>query len=337
MTKTTDSRFDILKFILALLILILHTTLYPEIFRPWVRSAVPVFFIISSYFFFRPVYASAYGSHGRFSHYVKRSVVLYFFWFAILIIPTCRIYHYFSAGVLEGLWKISFNIFFGGTFPASWFISACVIGISIVYAARRHLRIMTVAALLCYLICCSLTNYFKLLPSFNEWFVHTFPIWNPANSFPASLLWICAGAIIARRENEDKPLFRLPVNLVLMVAGFILLWLEHRYICANRWERTDDCYLSLIVVAPALFMAILSLPGVSFSWTILLRHASVIIYCLHATIARLLFIHFKEVRILQPESGVYNFAITLLSVALASTLILILQRRKFFSWLRFSY
>lgn len=52
MRQRTDSRFDTLKVVMALFIVVLHTKLWPSVFIPLVRIAVPVFFIMSGYFFF---------------------------------------------------------------------------------------------------------------------------------------------------------------------------------------------------------------------------------------------------------------------------------------------
>lgn len=58
MRQRTDSRFDTLKVVMALFIVVLHTKLWPSVFIPLVRIAVPVFFIMSGYFFFRKIYAT---------------------------------------------------------------------------------------------------------------------------------------------------------------------------------------------------------------------------------------------------------------------------------------
>ncbi len=47
-----DAKYDLIKFFLSLLVLAIHSTLYPMILYPWLRIAVPLFFIISSKFVF---------------------------------------------------------------------------------------------------------------------------------------------------------------------------------------------------------------------------------------------------------------------------------------------
>lgn len=45
--------FDLIKFILSIFIVSIHSGIVPDIFIPIVRIAVPLFFIISSYLLFR--------------------------------------------------------------------------------------------------------------------------------------------------------------------------------------------------------------------------------------------------------------------------------------------
>ena len=44
--------FDLIKFILSIFIISIHSGIVPDILIPVVRTAVPLFFMISSYLFF---------------------------------------------------------------------------------------------------------------------------------------------------------------------------------------------------------------------------------------------------------------------------------------------
>ena len=48
----TDAKYDWIKLILSLCILAIHAKVYPMVLFPWLRLAVPLFFIISYYFSF---------------------------------------------------------------------------------------------------------------------------------------------------------------------------------------------------------------------------------------------------------------------------------------------
>lgn len=335
----TDSRYDILKFLLALMIVVLHTGFYPAIFQPWVRLAVPVFFIMSSYFFFRKVYR--HGDAGlALRRFATRSGLLYLFWFLLLIVPTDSYRHYFADGILDGIGLILFNIVLGGTFAASWFIPAGVIAVAITCGLRRHPVALTVGGGIIYVLCCSQSVYYNLFPTFNGWFTSVAPIWSMVNSFPAAIFWVGVGACVARGESSGG-VVRTPRAILLWtlmaVAGVVALYFENKMVYAHRWVRIDDCYLSLMIAAPAIFMLVRALPVVTWSWSIWLRHASVIFYCLHATIARLMYIALKADHVRQPLSGITNFSITLSAVIIASVVILACSRVRGLSFLKYAY
>ena len=52
MEKRTYNSIDILKIILALFVVVIHSGIDKTVLAPVLRIAVPLFFIISSYFFF---------------------------------------------------------------------------------------------------------------------------------------------------------------------------------------------------------------------------------------------------------------------------------------------
>ena len=56
--------FDLAKFILSLFIVSLHSGIVPDILIPVIRTAVPLFFMISSYLFFEKKSALAENSAG---------------------------------------------------------------------------------------------------------------------------------------------------------------------------------------------------------------------------------------------------------------------------------
>ena len=50
--KNYDSKFDIIKFILSLFVVLVHTEVYTKALHPWIKITVPMFFVITSYFLF---------------------------------------------------------------------------------------------------------------------------------------------------------------------------------------------------------------------------------------------------------------------------------------------
>ena len=81
-----DSKYDIVKFILSLLVLAIHSTLYPMVLYPWLRIAVPLFFMMSSYFLFSKLREASKDNHRAILRkFVVRNLQLYLCWFIILL------------------------------------------------------------------------------------------------------------------------------------------------------------------------------------------------------------------------------------------------------------
>ena len=90
MLQKGNAIFDYTKFIMAIMVLAIHSALLPELLYPWLRLAVPLFFIISSYFFFKKYRSAESGAErGKvIKKFLIRNLQLYSFWFIVLLIPT---------------------------------------------------------------------------------------------------------------------------------------------------------------------------------------------------------------------------------------------------------
>ena len=187
------NKYDILKLVLAILIVGIHSSKAGMILRPVLRLAVPLFFMISSYLFFlkQGTLNSWQERLKGLKKYAKRILLLYLFWF-VLLLP-CTIYYrewYVDFGP-EKLLVIARSFFFGSTFIASWFLMASLMGVAIVWLLaswkmRNGWIIGSGAAI--YVLCCLVSNYNEALkgcPHFLEayqTYVNLFTL--PLNSFP---------------------------------------------------------------------------------------------------------------------------------------------------------
>ena len=159
-TKKYDGKYDILKFVLSLMVLAIHTALYPMILYPWLRIAVPLFFIMSSYFFFSKINISSVTQQKNIlKKYVIRNIQLYLCWFIICLPVTLYVRKelFFSNGFLKNVLIILRTILFGDTFVASWFISASIIGVVIIYFLNRWLKNDYLLFFICLFVFCIVT------------------------------------------------------------------------------------------------------------------------------------------------------------------------------------
>lgn len=332
MPSHTDSRYDVLKIVLAIMIVALHSTLFPSILLPWLRISVPIFFILSSYFFFSKIFTLDNNEEEKKAlfHFLKRSTLLYIFWLIVLIVPTIEIRQYYKYDFPECLFTIIYDALFGQTFAASWFISANIIATLLIYLLRHQRIIAGIISLILYIICVLTSNYGKAFPELISFLNNCFPRFTFYFSFPAAMLWIWLGMILSRIDRSRMQ--NRICWLLLSIVGCVMLYFEHNIVNQEHWVRDSDVYFSLLILCPSLFMFVRSLPQYSLSHSLLLRQASVIIYCTHGTTARLLLETLRGAGLHGSSIGIITFLITL-SVSLIITAILLLLKRKF-TWLK---
>ena len=123
----------------------------------------------------------------------------------------------------------------------------------------------------------------------------------------------------------------------MVVLGAAMLYAEHVLVNSRHWVRDGDVYFSLAVICPAIFLWVRSLRPFSYSRSLLLRQSSVIFYCVHATVARILWYWLRTHGYRGDIYGLAVFVITLACCVFATWLLLTLVRRKRFSWLKYAF
>lgn len=205
MRQTQYGAFDVSKLLLSVFVCAIHTCRGVLPVFPWTRLAVPVFFLISSFLFFSGVFGERDRSmqKRRLVKFILRSLRLYAFWFAALLPVVLVMKKYFAGGIVHGALRFFADVLLGSTFPASWYISALIIGCVIMYFVRG--RAGSIAALLlscaAYFICCLMSNYRGLFEG--SAMEHIFVVLYPGtfyNSFPAGLVWIAVGKLLAAKR-----------------------------------------------------------------------------------------------------------------------------------------
>ena len=77
---------DLTKFILSFFVLAIHAYIFPHILYPWLRIAVPMYFVMSSFFLFSKIRIT--GEESRKAivrNYITRQMKFYLFWFIALL------------------------------------------------------------------------------------------------------------------------------------------------------------------------------------------------------------------------------------------------------------
>lgn len=288
--KRNDAKYDFLKFFLSLLVLAIHSALYPMILYPWLRIAVPLFFIMSSYFVFSKLCtASADAQKDVLKMFIGRNIKLYLCWFILLLPITIYIRKeiYFSGGFLENIFIILKSFLFGSTFVASWFIAATIIGVLIIYLLSKLLKnnyLVFSFSLFAFCIVTLTSSYDNVIA---ETFIsaaidHYVDIFGGlVCSFPASLFWIFIGKLFAEKKIKIKSVSLL---ILLIFCSCIALFIEWRFVISLNGTYNNDSYFMLAPLCVLLFIGVEKIKPLYWKHSVQFKQASTIIYVTHGSL-----------------------------------------------------
>lgn len=342
-----NDTLDLAKAILAVMITAIHLLILSpwqlRVLIPPLRVAVPLFFMISAYLFFaKQRLLPAAARWPALKAFVARNYKLYAFWFLVLFIPTLNARHYFDRGFWPGVAQIIGGMTLGSTFTASWFLSALALGTAVVWGLSRVMRqrwvlLLTLAA---YLYCVLLTNYGGLtwVQTLVPHIPYRAPIFFAApNSILAGLFWIALGKFFADHRGTCYT-GRWQSQLGLVAVGYVLLALEQLLIVWRNSSVAADCYASLVILVPLLFGLILHIP-LHLPHARFLRAFSTVTYCLHATLRRSIVAHTLSAGVVLNtfKRSILLWLLILLMSATLTAVILRLQQRRGWGWLRYAH
>lgn len=222
--------FDLLKFLMALIIVNIHANLKDVVsgtvflnLWEYVNSlAVPVFFVLSSYFLFKKIIeVEKRAGFKLIFHYEERLIKLYSFWIITLMPAILVFWHpeYLSSSFMVIPLFIK-NFFLGYQFGASWFFGALIVGVPIIYFISYTVneKIALVISFIIYVYLYMDIDE-KIFFQIYEKYIRT-----PVLSFPAGLLWISLGALLS---NPKVITVRKRLNHVMVIIGggsFCVSW-----------------------------------------------------------------------------------------------------------------
>ncbi len=289
--QKNDAKYDLIKFFLSLLFLAIHSTLYPMVLYPWLRIAVPLFFIISSNFVFSKLLREASKEKQKviLKKFIVRNLQLYLCWFIILLPITVYIRKevYFSNSFFENTLTILKSIFFGSTFVASWFIMATIIGVLIIYLLSKLLRKDCLVFLISLFAFCVVT----LASSYTDIIADTF-VFTAINkyidifgglvcSFPAALFWVFIGKLFAEQKIKIKSISLL---ILLIICSCIALFVEWKFVISLDGSYNNDSYFMLAPLCVLLFLGVEKIKPIYWKNSVYFKRASTIIYVVHGSL-----------------------------------------------------
>ena len=285
-----DSTYDIIKFILSLLVLAIHSALFPMALYPWLRIAVPLFFMMSAYFLFSKLREAPKDNHRSIlKKFIVRNLQLYLCWFIILLPITIYLRRniWFSNSFFKNVLIILKSLFFGSTFAASWFITATVIGSLIIYFLSKALKNDFIVLLFSVIAFCFVT----ITSSYKSVIANTFLIvvidkyidffGGLVCSFPAAIFWIFIGKIFAEEKIEIKSTGLL---IILTICSCIALFVEWKFVISLDGSYNNDSYFMLAPLCVLLFICVGKAKPIYWKNSVYFKRASTIIYVTHASL-----------------------------------------------------
>lgn len=314
--KNTIYGFDLLKFILAILIISGHTALFQEYadiarIREIISSiAVPTFMAISSYLFFRKVYNVPEDKDSKpvLLKTLKRLALLFLCWYIIMLPMTY--FKFFSVATIK---ETIFAIFFSCTFNGYWFIKALFINTCIFYFCRNGKA----------LLFCSIISWIIYLFFSYNYVLHIidFP-YHPYYSFYYNLAYYSVGVLFAK--YGDLLLSKNTNNLLLILSFVLVFFLGFQ-------ELFNPLYRFLSI--PLLFILFYQMELESKPYYKTMRQMSIILYMIHFFLIWI----YDIIAINIEQCSIIKFLVVSFVAISVSLLIIRNGNKPGFSWLKYLY
>lgn len=327
-SKKIISGLDVLKFIMAFLIVDIHVQgyriappyLHDYVIHPVENLAVPTFFVISSFLFFRKARYER-NQLELVLHFMKRLSILYLFW-CVVWSPIIYIQkdYFHPLSVWAPLYIVK-DFFFGSMFDASWFLGALLVCVPLVTLLAKYVK-EWVGFLVCFAIYLLATNSSWLpeqLLAVNEWYKLYVSPDGMGLSFPLGMLWIAMGYVLANKR--------------------VITWMENVRNSVTWTLALLFFVLSFVVPVVPKILCVAALFIAAYTWQLpehlqlyrRFRTYSILFYVIHDC--------FKKIpkQLFGWENGPVLFIVTIAFCFLASEVIMRMKNVKGFGWLRYAY
>lgn len=320
MNKVSINSFDVLKLLMAIMIIQIHAkALYP-IVRPFRDSAVPVFFVLSSFFFFRKAWENSFKT-SLLIRFLKRITIMYVLWFFINIYYIYTHKNYFDS--FKGILYLTHDVLFNYTFPGSWFLSALAIAVILIYITKQIKLPSTILFIGSFLLYFYL-YYYQLLPDkyqipYN--FFQSFMRPELALTFLIAIPWCSLGLLLS--SNQVLTFLNNKSQILLYTFSSLFISLLIVELCIPSILRILN---PLFVISLLYITYHIKLPE-SRVW-IYMRNCSILFY----------FLHFMVIRSLQKfteSSYTQTFILVCIICSVISCILLLMEKNRFFHFLSY--
>ena len=304
------------------------------------RFGVPFFFMATGFFFFSKIrrcgsFAEEKRTAGA---YIRRLLQMYLFWY-IVALPT-TIYEFLQDApitlgyVLRYLGKAVIT----STYRGSWFLTASLIGIILVWLLSRRLssRVLLVLGLVFYAFAIAASSYygfFKDTALMSAYQSYKSVIGIPYNRWYAGVIYIVLGKVFADRYPE-KLMSRWHAFLGL-IASLGLLVVEMTKLQQMGMIHANDCCISLIPLSICLFALLLQIDLPEGTHYKKMRTISTVTFYLHFQLLAWITIAGDRLGFSMDTRVKYVLIVGI--CFLVTDLILLLEKKKHFTWLKYAH
>ena len=329
--KKQFNAIDLLKFVMAMFVVMIHvkpnthSEVLTMMFSPFMSIAVPVFFVVSSMLMFSKLNGNG-GGYFALLKYCKRIGLLYLSWFIIDFWYVWTNKPYFSAGVANGVIELFKDLIFATTFPGSWYLSASVMGVVIIYLLNKIMHpviVFIITFLVAYYIRC-IDLFPDSMQGVYNWYATTFRE-EVQLSFPAQMVWISIGQILALYLDRlvEKKVFSLSLLCSICLSAFVAcIFLK-------------SIAISIVLVVSLVLICLrIDLPSNPIYTR--LRNYSILVFFFHFSIAGKMAYFTRYVGDILLTNWIYYLIVVAISISFAEV-ILRLETKPFFKVLKYTH
>lgn len=288
--KKEYNLINVLKFICAILVVIIHTANRESeagyLFVVISRVAVPIFFIITGYFMYDEINNKDFRKVNK---HALKILNIYIIWSIVYII--CVHENYFWSGSVKGIaFNLIYRFIFLGTYDHLWYLITCFASIYIIYfmVNKLGLNFSVFLSIILYSFALLGDSYYGVLSdgiiksTINVYISLFGEIYN---GFSWVLIFIFIGMII-KKYNLNEKITKYKTVIFILYCLFIV---EHLILKNMNIVRDNNTSITLLLLAPTIFMYVVSLEGKIKSEfvennSILLKKMSLTIYVVHPLI-----------------------------------------------------
>lgn len=328
----------ILKFILSLLVVAIHVQPFEGAVGFYLnnciaRLAVPIFFILSSYYLFDKLQKNNWDKTIFAKHQIH--LTKYYFVWVLLNLPFILNLLLNSTNSLsEFIWKLIQGILLKGPYGALWFLPASLLGLALCFYLGKRTN---------YKVCCVLSLPLFLFATIQieyNAFVKDIAWINTVNGFFTSIFgWLanglnvgfffCAiGFYIAANKQKTRKISQDILKAILSIG---LLLVETTLI--RKYQLGVDYWAMFFIIPSAYYISqvVLNMKPTKNEKTILiakqLQTLSLLIYPMHFAIMDMLKILFADINIYQKSTTLQFFVVITITLGLSAILLYLGEKK----------